>query len=98
MILVMVRGGATDLAAQEAALNAINLAFVLAKPGGARLLLAGPAVIARDAARSIRSDVDRIAVVSTILVLALLGSRFRSSSCSPRLPCRCCSPWRSGSG
>ena len=46
--------------------------------GGARLLLAGPVVMARDAARSIRADVDRIAIISTVLVVGLLAWRFRS--------------------
>lgn len=78
VILAVATGGATDLAAQEAALEAINQGFAAAQPGAARLLLAGPVVIARDAARGIRADVDRIAVISTLLVVALLGWRFRS--------------------
>ena len=78
IILAVASGGAADMAAQEAALAAIQHAFAQAEPGMARLLLAGPAVIARDAAQGIRADVDRIAVVSTLLVVALLAWRFRS--------------------
>ncbi len=78
VLLAVLAGGATDLAAQEAGLAAIGAAFAGGEPGSARLLLAGPAVIGRDAASGIRGDVDRIAVVSTLLVVALLAWRFRS--------------------
>ncbi|UPY37589.1 MMPL family transporter [Sediminicoccus sp. KRV36] len=78
VILAVIAGGGTEMAAQEAGLAAITDAFTLAEPGPARLLLAGPAVIAREASRGIRADVDRIAVISTLLVVALLAWRFRS--------------------
>ena len=78
VLLAVARAGATDVAAQDAALAAIQAAFVAATPGAARLLLAGPAVIARDTAASIKRDVDRIAVLSTVLVVLLLFWRFRS--------------------
>ena len=78
VMLAVLAGGATDMAAQEAGLAAITSAFTEVSPGGARLLIAGPAVIARDTSRSIRADVDRIAVISTALVVLLLAWRFRS--------------------
>ena len=78
VLLVMTTRGSADLSVQEAATAAITQAFAAARPGGARLLLAGPVVMARDAARSIRADVDRIAIISTVLVVGLLAWRFRS--------------------
>jgi len=78
VLLAVVAGGAADMAAQEAGLGAIKAAFTEAEPGTARLLLAGPAVIAHETSGGIRADVDRIAVISTLLVVALLYWRFRS--------------------
>lgn len=77
LLAIAARGGA-DLGVQEAATAAITQAFAAAEPGSARLLLAGPVIMARDAARSIRADVDRITIISTVLVVGLLAWRFRS--------------------
>ncbi|HET6238903.1 MAG TPA: MMPL family transporter [Acetobacteraceae bacterium] len=78
LLLVRTRAGGMDVPAQEIATAAIERAFTAASPGGARLVITGPAVFARDAARAIRGDVHRISVVSTILVVLLLWWRFRS--------------------
>ncbi len=78
LLLARTRAGGMDVPAQEAATAAIASAFQAAEPGPARLLIAGPAVFARDAARAIKGDVHRIAVVSTALVVLLLWWRFRS--------------------
>ena len=78
LLLARTKAGGMDIPAQEAALGAIQVAFAAAAPGEARLLVAGPAVFARDAARAIRGDVERISVASTLLVVALLWWRFRS--------------------
>ncbi len=78
LLLARTRAGGMDVPAQEAATAAIQAAFDAASPGPARLLVAGPAVFARDAARSIKSDVERIAVLSTVLVMGLLWWRFRA--------------------
>jgi len=78
LLLARTRAGGMDVPAQEAATAAIEAAFRAAEPGPARLLVAGPAVFARDAARAIKGDVHRIAIVSTTLVVALLWWRFRS--------------------
>ncbi len=78
LLLARTRAGGMDVPAQEAATAAIDRAFRAAGPGAARLVVTGPAVFARDAARAIRGDVQRIAVVSTVLVAGLLWWRFRS--------------------
>lgn len=78
VLIAMVAGSGADLGVQEAATAAIKQDFAAAAPGGARLLLAGPAVMSRDAARGIRADVDRIAVISTLMVVTLLAWQFRS--------------------
>ena len=78
LLLARTKAGGMDIPAQEAALAAIRSAFQAADPGPARLLLTGPAVFARDAARAIKADVERISIISTLLVVALLWWRFRS--------------------
>ncbi len=78
LLLASTKAGGMDVPAQEIATGAIGRAFAAASPGDARLLVAGPAVFARDAARAIRGDVHRISIVSTVLVALLLWWRFRS--------------------
>jgi len=78
LLLARTQAGGMDVPAQEAATAAIEAAFQAAGPGPARLMVAGPAVFARDAARAIKGDVHRIAIASTALVALLLWWRFRS--------------------
>ena len=78
LLLARTRAGGMDVPAQEAATAAISAAFASANPGTARLLVAGPAIFARDAARAIRGDVERISILSTLLIAGLLWWRFRS--------------------
>ncbi len=78
LLLARTRAGGMDVPAQEAATAVIEAAFQATGPGAARLLVAGPAVFARDAARAIKGDVHRIAIASTTLVALLLWWRFRS--------------------
>jgi len=85
LLLVRTRAGGMDIPAQDLAIAAIQAAFRAASPGRsigepsgtARLLVAGPAVFARDAARTIKDDVERISILSTALVVLLLLWRFR---------------------
>ena len=77
LLLVRTKAGGMDIPAQEAATAAIERAFAAARPGPARLLVAGPAIFARDSARAIRGDVERISILSTLLVAGLLWWRFR---------------------
>ena len=78
LILARTRAGGLDIAGQDAVDAAVRQAFAGADPGSARLLAAGPAVFAREAAHAIRSDVERLSIASTVLVAALLLWRFRS--------------------
>jgi predicted exporter len=78
LILARTRAGGLDIAGQDAADAAIRQVFAGAEPGNARLLAAGPAVFAREAAHAMRGDVETLSIVSTILVAALLLWRFRS--------------------
>ncbi len=79
LLLARTRAGGMDVPAQEAALGAIEAAFAAASRRRRRgWCVAGPAVFARDAARAIRGDVERISAVSTLLVVGLLWWRFRS--------------------
>ena len=78
LLLAKTRAGGMDIASQEAVAVTIERAFAEANPGTARLLAAGPAVFARDAARGIRADVERLSALSTVLVAGLLLWRFRS--------------------
>jgi predicted exporter len=78
LLLLQTRGGGMDIGAQEQADTAIRTAFAATSPGAARLVVSGPAVFAREAAHAIRSDVQRLSIVSTLLVVLLLLWRFRS--------------------
>ncbi len=82
LLLARTKAGGLDVPAQEAASDAIEAAFKATNhgpsAGAARLLVAGPARFARDAAHAIRRDVELISILSTLLVAALLVWRFRS--------------------
>lgn len=78
LLLMRTRAGALDLPAQNRADAAIRAAFASANPGTARLLVAGPASIARDVENGIRSDVQLLSTVAVLLVASLLLWRFRS--------------------
>lgn len=78
LLLLKTRAGGVDLAAQQRVAEAIQRGFQVANPGGARPLVSGAAVFARDAANQIRADVWRISLLSTAAIAALLLWRFRS--------------------
>ena len=78
LLLLRTRAPGMDIPAQTTAIAAIQTAFAATNPDPARLLVSGPGVFARDAAAAIRSDVERISILSSLLVLALLWWRFRS--------------------
>jgi predicted exporter len=78
LILARTQAGSLDIAGQEAANAAIRQAFATARQGDARLLAAGPAVFALDAANTMRADVQLLSIASVILVAGLVLWRFRS--------------------
>ncbi len=78
LLLARTRAGGMDVPAQQAATEAIEDAFRAADPGPAKLLIAGPGVFARDSAAAIKGDVERISIMSAVLIVALLLWRFRS--------------------
>ena len=78
LLVVQTRGDGMDIGAQEAADAAVQRAFAASNPGPAVLLQSGPAVFARQTAAAIRSDVQLLSVVSSVLVVGLLYWRFRS--------------------
>jgi predicted exporter len=78
LILARTRAGGMDIVGQDAVDAAIRQAFAAANPGSAKLLAAGPAIFAREAAHAMRSDVETLSIASTVLIAALLLWRFRS--------------------
>ena len=78
LILARTRAGGFDIAGQEAADAAIRQAFATARQGDARLLAAGPAIFALQAANTMRADVHLISIASVVLVAGLVLWRFRS--------------------
>lgn len=78
LMLARTRAGGLDLESQDRADAAIHASFADASPGAARLLVAGPAIFARDAQHAISSDVRLLAILSAVLVAGLLLWRFRS--------------------
>ncbi|MBP0444793.1 MMPL family transporter [Roseomonas sp. SSH11] len=70
----------TDTEAQREAVEAVRTAFEGAGPGEARLLLSGPGVFAASAAAAVRADVERMAILSAVLLLGFLVWRYRSAT------------------
>jgi predicted exporter len=78
LILARTQAGGLNIAGQEAAATAIRQAFATARLGDARLVAAGPAVFALQAANTMRADVHLLSIASVILVAGLVLWRFRS--------------------
>ena len=78
LLVAQTQAGGLDVGAGRQTEAAIRRAFAAANPGGARLLVSGPAVFAVATAAAIKSDVELLSVVSGVLVVALLLWRFRS--------------------
>ncbi|SHJ97958.1 Predicted exporter [Roseomonas rosea] len=68
----------TDTEAQRQAAEAVRAAFAGAGPQGPRLLLSGPGVFAASAAAAVKADVERMAILSGVLLLGFLLWRYRS--------------------
>ncbi|MBO1324795.1 MMPL family transporter [Acetobacter sp. TBRC 12305] len=78
LMLLRTKAAGMNLAAQQAAQDAIRTAFATARPGGARLLLSGPAIFAVQSAHDMRADIEKISILSLCLVIGVLYWRFRS--------------------
>ncbi len=78
LLLTKMRESGFDTAAEERASQVIADAFAAARPGHARLLASGAPIFSRDVARTIRGDMDFLAIVSTALIGTILFWRFRS--------------------
>ncbi len=78
LLVAQTKAAGMDIGAQEEADTALRAAFAATNPGTARLLATGPAVFTREAAHSIRADVQLLSIMSTLLVAGLLLWRFRS--------------------
>jgi len=78
LILARTRAGGLDIAGQEAADAAMREAFAKARQGDARLVAAGPAIFALQAADRMRADVHMLSLASAALVGCLILWRFRS--------------------
>jgi len=78
LLLARMEGDGSSLTAQDAAIGAARAAFAAAATPGMGLLISGPAVFASDAAHAIRRDVERLSILSALLVAGLLIWRFRN--------------------
>jgi predicted exporter len=78
LILARTRFSSLDIAGQDAADAAIRQAFAGARQGDARLLAAGPAMFALQAANTMRADVHLLSIASVVLVAGLVLWRFGS--------------------
>ena len=78
LILAETRAGGTDLTGQRRAIGAIHAAFAAVAPPGARLVLGGTAILSAAAERAVRSDAERLSLLSSLVVILLLLWRFRA--------------------
>ena len=77
LMLVRTRAEGSDTDGQQHAVEAIQAAFRGAPPG-ARLVMSGPGVFAVEARANIKSQVARLSIVSSVLIVALLLLVYRS--------------------
>ncbi|HET6265118.1 MAG TPA: MMPL family transporter, partial [Usitatibacter sp.] len=78
LLVARTRAGGADIDAQAAAMEAAQAAFERAQPGAARLVMTGPGAFAVRSRALIKHDVERLAIVSLVLVAAILISVYRS--------------------
>jgi predicted exporter len=82
LLIVETRASGSDTDAQAAALTAIRSAFAISTPppSGLRLLLSGPAVFTVDARDTIKRQVTRLSLLSSVLIVSLLLLVYRSGT------------------
>jgi predicted exporter len=82
LLLVRTRASGSDTDGQQRAVEAIQAAFRAPGPGGtprgAQLLMSGPGVFAVEARANIKSQVTRLSIISSVLIVALLLVVYRS--------------------
>jgi len=82
LLIVETRASGSDTDAQAAALTAVRAAFAASvpAPSGLRLLLSGPAVFTVDARDTIKRQVTRLSLLSSVLIVCLLLLVYRSGT------------------
>ncbi len=78
LLLLTTRGSGIDLDRQVQAVESIHKTFAKVAPQGVKLLLAGPPIYAVEARRNIRSDVHRLSIAASLIVIGFLYLAFRS--------------------
>jgi predicted exporter len=81
LLLVHTRAAGSDTDGQQHAVEAIQTAFSAAladQHSAARLVMSGPGVFAVQARATIKSEVTRLSIVSSVLIVALLLLVYRS--------------------
>ncbi|MDE2600018.1 MAG: MMPL family transporter [Rhodocyclaceae bacterium] len=84
LLMVQTRAAGSDTDGQEAAINAVRLAFAEAAEQSAiddaKIELSGAPVFAVEARATIKSEIRRLAVISALGTIALLGFAYRSAT------------------
>jgi len=80
LLVARSRAAGTDMEGQRDASEAVRAAFAAADPKGVRLLLSGPGVFAASAAAAVKADVERVSILSGVLLLGFLVWRYRSGA------------------
>jgi predicted exporter len=80
LLLVRTRAAGSDTDGQQRAIEAIQAAFGAVQPGHpqAALIMSGPGVFAVQARETIKSQVMRLSIISSVLIVALLLLVYRS--------------------
>ena len=78
VLLARTRASGADIDAQSAAMDAVHAAFDAAQPRAAKLEVTGPGVFAVRSRALVRHDVERLALVSLGLIVAILLVVYRS--------------------
>ena len=78
LLVARTRASGADIDAHAAAMDAAQAAFDGAQPGASRLVMTGPGVFSVRSRELIKRDVERLAVVSLVLVAGILLSVYRS--------------------
>ncbi len=78
LIIADSRAGGMEIAAERKTVQAVDAALRAARPGTARLIASGSAILADAVASRLRGDIALISILSTLLVVGMLFWRFGS--------------------